>query len=322
MITVLCGGVGAARFLSGLIRVVPPQEVTAIVNVGDDSIIHGLHISPDLDTITYTLAGSMNTETGWGLRDESWNAMEMLRFYGSANSIDPGSASEGEAAGWFSLGDKDLGTHLYRTSRLDAGLSLSQVTDEITKAWNLGLRLVPATDGDLRTRLIRPDGSELAFQEYFVRERHQSTIASIRFEGADACVPAEGVVDAIGEADSVIIAPSNPLISINPVLAVPGIRDALINARDNVLAISPIVGGKAIKGPAADLMKDLGFQASVVSVAEMYAEYCSTLVIDNADEHLRGQVQGLGINCVVTDTVMSDPDVAADLAQRCLSVGK
>ena len=232
MITVLCGGVGAARFLSGLCEVVDPTRVTGIVNVGDDSVIHGLHISPDLDTITYTLAGSMNTETGWGLRDESWNAMKMLRFYGEANSIDSADPQVGEAAGWFSLGDRDLGTHLYRTSRLRSGATLSQVTREITSAWGLGLSLTPVTDDPLQTRLARPDGSELAFQEYFVRERHNVAVSGIRFVGANDCRPAAGVLDAIRTAEPVCIAPSNPLISIAPILAVQAVPDARIQARE------------------------------------------------------------------------------------------
>lgn len=318
MITVICGGVGAARFLSGLLQVVEPPEVTAVVNVGDDSIIHGLHISPDLDTITYTLAGVMNTETGWGLRDESWHAMEMLRFYGAANPIAADDPVAGEATGWFSLGDKDLGTHLYRTSRLRAGLSLSAVTREITRAWGLTLNLVPATDGELRTRLVRPDGSELAFQEYFVRERHSSTVSAIRFAGAADCAPAAGVIGAIDEAEAVFIAPSNPFISIDPVLAVPGIRAALVAARERVSAISPIVGGQALKGPAADLMRDLGFAPSVVTVAGLYSDFCSRLLIDHADAALAPQVEEHGLTCVVTDTVMRDAAVAAELARHAL----
>ncbi len=318
MITVLCGGVGAARFLSGLCEVVDPSRITGIVNVGDDSVIHGLHISPDLDTITYTLAGSMNTETGWGLRDESWNAMETLRFYGAANSIDRSDPLTGEATGWFSLGDRDLGTHLYRTSRLRGGATLSQVTREITSAWGLRLSLTPVTDDRLQTRLDRPDGSELAFQEYFVRERHDVTVSGIRFVGAADCTPAVGVLDAIHNAETVCIAPSNPLISIDPILAVPGVRDALAEARGRVVAISPIVGGAAIKGPADALMRDLGFEASVIAIAAMYTDIASTLVIDAVDSAHAREVEAHGMRCVVTDTIMSRPGVGASLAQACL----
>lgn len=318
MITVLCGGVGAARFLSGLTLAVDPTEVTGIVNVGDDSTIHGLRISPDLDTITYTLAGSTNTETGWGLRDETWNAMEMLRFYGKANRIDPSDPLRGEAAGWFSLGDRDLGTHLYRTSRLSAGARLSEVTDEIIRAWGLGLRLVPVTDDVLRTVLECPDGTELAFQEYFVREHHGVPVSGIRFSGADDCTTADGVLEAIAEASTVCIAPSNPLISIGPLLAVPGVREAVKKVRDRAVAISPIVGGAAIKGPADRLMNELGFEPSVVSVAQMYADLVSVLVIDHADQHLRAAVEAHGVRCVVTDTVMSTPEIARALARTCI----
>lgn len=318
MITVLCGGVGAARFLTGLTLAVDPTEVTGIVNVGDDSVIHGLHISPDLDTITYTLAGSMNTETGWGLRDETWNAMEMLRFYGRGNGIDPSDPVRGEAAGWFSLGDRDLGTHLYRTSRLSTGARLSEVTAEITRAWGLGPRLLPVTDDPLNTILECPDGTELAFQEYFVREQHDVPISGIRFDGANDCTPADGVMEAIAGAETLCIAPSNPLISIDPLLAVPGVREAVKEVRDRSVAISPIVGGAAIKGPADRLMTELGLEPSVVSVAEIYSDLVSVLVIDQTDGHLRAEVESRGVRCVVTDTVMSTPDVATLLARTCL----
>lgn len=316
-VVVLCGGVGAAKFLAGLTQVMDPADVTAVVNVGDDSVIHGLHISPDLDTIVYTLSGSMNTETGWGLRDETWNAMESLRMYASANSIDADDPLKGKAAGWFALGDKDLGTHMYRTSRLATGATLSTVTSEIATARGIDIRIVPVTDDPLRTVLTTQGGRELAFQEYFVREHHDVAISAIRFDGADAAVPAPGVLDAIADASTVIIAPSNPLISIEPVLSVPGVREALHDSDAPVVAISPIVGGKALKGPADRLMDELGHDASVVGIARYYAEFQPVLVIDEVDAALADET-GRHVRTVVTNTIMDGPAASAALARTCL----
>jgi len=317
-VTVLAGGVGAARFLRGVLGVVPAEAVTAVVNVGDDTVLHGLEVSPDLDTITYTLAGEIDPERGWGLAGETWQAMEQLRRYASANDVSAHDPVGGDAAGWFSLGDRDLGTHLYRTSRRRAGATLSQVTAEIARAWGLGLRLLPVTDDELRTRVTTVDGRDLAFQEYFVRERHEVEVAAVRVEGAGTATPAPGVLEAIGAADVVCIAPSNPVVSIDPVLAVPGVRDALASVRERTVAVSPIVGGEALKGPAARLLRELGHEASVVGIARWYAGLAATLVIDRADEHLRDAVEAEGVRCVVTDTVMSDADVAASLARTCI----
>ena len=253
MICVLAGGVGAAKFLAGLRLVVDPSEIVVIGNVADDMVLHGLHISPDLDTITYTLAGQINPETGWGLRDESWQAMENVRRYG------------GES--WFGLGDRDIGTHMFRTQRLSEGATLTQVTDEIIKAWNLRIALLPATNDPLATKLELLDGSEIDFQEYFVGRQHQVTVRSVRFAGADRAQPGPEVLAALNNADHVIIAPSNPIVSIGPLLAVNGIAAALEQRRDSVSAISPIVGGKALKGPADRLLRELGHSASVTGVA-------------------------------------------------------
>lgn len=313
-VAVLCGGVGAARFLRGLIEVRDPATVTGIVNVGDDSIIHGLHVSPDLDTITYTLAGADNPDTGWGLRGETWQAMEQLRAHAAANDID----AEVEAAGWFSLGDRDLGTHLYRTSRLAEGATLAQVTGEICRTFGLGLSLVPVTDDPVRTRLRTADGRDLSFQEYFVRERHSVEVASVRFDGAASARPGPAAVKALSSAHAVVIAPSNPIVSIDPVLAVPGIDEAVRARRDRTVAISPIVGGAALKGPADRLMDELGLEPSVVGVARRYAPIASTLIIDPADESLAARVEAEGIRAVVAPTVMSVPGVAAALATICI----
>ncbi|MFI5045355.1 MAG: 2-phospho-L-lactate transferase, partial [Acidimicrobiales bacterium] len=317
-ITVLSGGVGAARFLRGVLGSYEAADITAIVNVGDDAEMHGLSVSPDLDTITYTLAGAVNAETGWGLEGETWQAMGQLRRYAEANLIDPDAATGNDAAGWFSLGDLDLGTHLYRTSRLRAGATLTEVTDEIARTWGLELAMLPVTDDRLQTIVTTVDGRELSFQEYFVRENHQVVVSDIRFDGAATARPGPHVLESIDSARVVCIAPSNPVVSIDPVLAVPGVREAVATARDRTVVVSPIVGGAALKGPADRLLRELGHEATVVGIARWYAPLAETLVIDSVDVDLAGAVEAEGMACVVTDTIMSDPAVSAQLARTCI----
>lgn len=297
---------GAARLLAGLVRVVPPTDLTAIVNVGDDVELHGLHISPDLDTVTYTVAGSIDPERGWGLAGETWAAMEALRRYPSATA-------------WFNLGDQDLATHLFRTDRLRAGAPLSQVTGEIAEAWALGLRLLPATDDRLRTRLTIEDGTEIGFQEYFVQRQHSVPVIAVRFDGADAAQPAPGVLEALAAATRVVIAPSNPLVSIAPVLAVPGLRDAVVARRADTVAVSPIIAGAALKGPADRLLRELGHESTVVGVARLYAPLAATLVVDEADADQIDAVEAEGIRCVVAPTIMRDATAAAALGAVVLA---
>jgi LPPG:FO 2-phospho-L-lactate transferase len=310
MIVALAGGVGAARLLSGLVRVVAPEDITAVVNTGDDTVMHGLHISPDLDTVTYTLAGMINPETGWGLSGETWSAMAELRQY-----------SDGRL-GWFNLGDRDLGTHLYRTSRLLEGASLSQVTSEVAARWGLGLRILPMTDDRVETRVVIDDGSaagrEVGFQDYFVGARHDVPVRGIRLSGIDQARPAAGVLNAIATADTVVICPSNPVVSIGPVLSVPGIGAAVTARRDDVIAVSPIVAGRALKGPADRMMAELGHDSSVVGVARMWAPYAAALVLDQADRDLAGAVEAEGMRAVVGPTVMSGPEEAAALGRLVL----
>ena len=313
MITILAGGIGAAKFLAGLVEEVEPTDVTAIVNVADDTTMHGLHVSPDLDSCTYTLAGANDTDRGWGLRGETWLAMEHLHRYAEANHI-----TSGDAAGWFSLGDRDLGTHLYRTSRLAEGATLSEVTAEISRGWGVAARLLPATDDPVRTRVRCVDGRELAFQEYFVRERHDVAVASVSLDGASEARPAPGVIEAIEDAEVVVIAPSNPVVSIDPVLATPGVRQAVQRRRDRVAAISPIVGGAALKGPADRLLRDLGHEPSVVGIARWYAPLAATLVIDLEDADQAEAVAAAGMRCVVTDTIMRSVTVSAALARTTI----
>ena len=297
----LAGGVGAARFLSGLVQVRDQAEVTAVVNTGDDVVLHGLHISPDLDTVTYTLAGAIDPERGWGLAGETWAAMETLGRYGGP--------------AWFNLGDRDLGTHLYRTGRLREGAPLHQVTAEIAAGWGLGLRLLPMTDDRVETRVTVAGEGEIGFQEYFVQRRHGVPVTEVRFAGVASAEAAPGVLEAVADAAVVVIAPSNPIVSIGPVLAVPGVRDAVAARRESVVAVSPIIAGAALKGPADRMLTELGHEASVVGVARLYAEVAGTLVVDEADAGSADQVEAEGVRCVVTPTIMHGVAEAAALAK-------
>ena len=307
-VAVICGGVGAAKLLTGLQRTIPPEQITAIANVGDDLELHGLHVSPDLDTITYTTAGAVSTERGWGLEGESWQAMAMVGRYGGVD--------------WFSLGDRDLGTHLYRTQRLGEGATLSEVTAEIVAAWDLGFALLPVTDDRLRTMVTTVDEGEITFQEYFVRRQHDVAVTAVRFDGSATCRPAPGVVPSLTEAAVIVIAPSNPVVSIDPVLAVPGVRAAIAERRTDVVAVSPIVGGQALKGPADRLLTELGRESSVVGVADWYRDLIGTLVIDQVDAHHAPAIEALGVTPVVTDTIMADPAVTDALARTCLTAAR
>jgi LPPG:FO 2-phospho-L-lactate transferase len=303
MIVALAGGVGAARMLRGIQAVVPPETVTAIVNTGDDIVLHGLYVSPDLDTVTYTLANAINPETGWGLVGESWNAMAALERYGGQT--------------WFRLGDRDLATHLYRTQRLAEGAPLSAVTAEITAGWGIGLRLLPMSDQRVETR-VTVGGEEIGFQDYFVGRQHSVPVGAVRFAGAEAARAGPGVLEALAQAERVVVCPSNPIVSIGPLLAVPGVRQAVEARRADTVAVSPIVAGAAIKGPADRMLAELGHEPSVVGVARIYAPLAATLVIDEADAALADEVEAAGVRCVVTDTIMRGAAEAAALAKVVL----
>lgn len=307
MIVVLAGGVGAARFLAGLLGVAPPRHITAIVNTGDDTELHGLSISPDIDTVTYTLASAMDPERGWGLRDETWRAMDAL---GRFESVRP--EGSGAAPRWFNLGDTDLATHFYRTARLREGATLRDVTDEVRRAFDVPVAVLPMSNDTVRT-MVDIDGSRVSFQEYFVRLRHSVPVRGVDFVGADS---ATFVDDALLEsADTVVIAPSNPIVSIGPIRALSRVDEILSRRREHVVAVSPIVAGAALKGPADRMLSELGHEPTVVGVARMYAPVCATLVIDEQDAHLAPAVEREGLKCVVTDTIMSRPGVAANLAR-------
>lgn len=289
-IVALAGGVGAARFLDGLTRVLPPGRIFIIGNTGDDAEMHGLHVSPDLDTVTYTLAGLSDRQRGWGIRGDTFRCLESLGKLGSPT--------------WFQLGDRDLATHLYRTERLRQGASLSNITSEITAALKVESTIVPMSDDRVRTRICTPSG-ELDFQTYFVKRRARDRVVSIRFEGASAAAPAQGVIEAIEKAETVILCPSNPFISIGPILSIPGIREALRRRRERVIGISPIVGGRALKGPAARMMKNMRRRPSPVEVAKLYLDFMGVLVLDEIDRKCAPQVEDLGVRAVVTNTIMN-----------------
>ena len=312
MITVISGGVGAARLLRGTANVVPHDELVTIVNTGDDTVMHGLEISPDLDTVTYTVSNAIDPERGWGLANEAWTTMEAL---GRFASVKPATSKAGE--NWFGLGNRDLATHFYRTTRLAEGATLAEVTAEITRAFGIGFRVLPMTNDRVSTIVTLLDGSEIAFQEYFVKLRHDVAVKSVRFEGAHAA----GLLglEELRTSRAIIIAPSNPIVSIGPMRALAGFDDALASRRDTVVAVSPIVAGAALKGPADRMLVELGHEASAVGVARLYAPIAGTLVIDNADEHLAPAIEATGMKCVVADTIMKSPDVAANLTRTCLA---
>jgi LPPG:FO 2-phospho-L-lactate transferase len=299
-VAVLAGGVGGARFLRALTETVDPRSVTAIVNVGDDLEVAGLHIAPDLDTVLYTLAGLGDDARGWGRQGETWNALETMRELG--------------ADAWFSLGDRDLGLHLARTEALLAGEPLSAITARLAASVGLELTLLPATDGRLRTWLDTPAGS-WEFQEWFVRRGHRDPVDGVRFEGAGAAAPAPGVLAALADADVIAIAPSNPYVSIHPILAVEAIRDALANRRAPVVAVSPLIGGRAVKGPAAAMLERLAGGTTPAHVASCYEGLIDALVIDPEDDPAE-----LDVRTVVTPTLLDDPDTRRRVAEAVLDV--
>ncbi len=335
--------------LRGLAAIVGQPAITAVVNTGDDLVLHGLYVSPDIDTVTYTLAGASNDETGWGLAGESWTVMGSLQHF--SGSSGPGGAN----LTWFNLGDRDLATHLFRTGRLAAGATLSQVAAEVAHRFGVAARLLPMTDSPVETRVtvelgdhVRPFGGlrarsgaggqigpggpgglpteeplgtglvEIGFQEFFVGLRHNVDVKNVRFDGIELAQPAPGVIEAIEAAEVVVICPSNPIVSIGPVLAVRGIADAVARRRDDAVAVSPIIAGKALKGPADRMLATLGHEVSVVGVARLWAPLAATLVVDEADAELAAKVEAEGMRCVVAPAVMSGPTEAANLARTVL----
>jgi LPPG:FO 2-phospho-L-lactate transferase len=302
-VTVLAGGVGAARFLEGVVQIVPPHHVTVISNTGDDEDFFGLRVSPDIDIVIYTLAGAVDTEKGWGLRGETFNALEALQRFGYET--------------WFNLGDGDLATLAHRTMLLHEGKTLSEATASIVAAFGLQLTILPVSDDPIRT-VVETDAGTLAFQEYFVKRRTEDAVRAVRFEGADRARPAPGVIDAIRDASAILIAPSNPVVSIGPLLAVQGVRDALRETGAPVVAVSPIIGGKTIKGPADRMMASLGMTPTAVGVAEAYADFLDVLIIDEEDRDLAPVVDAAGVRAVVAQTIMHGPAEKRALAEVAL----
>lgn len=289
MITVLAGGVGAARFLEGLVQVVPPTDVTAIVNTGDDFVLYGLNISPDLDIVTCTLAGLIDQAQGWGIIGDTDECMSWLGKLGAPT--------------WFKLGDRDLALHIRRSELLRSGMTLSQVADEFRRALGVDVRMLPMSDQPVATYINTPKGA-IHFENYLVERRAQDDVLGVEFRGIDVALPAPGVLEAIRAAEAVLIAPSNPIVSVGTTLAVPGVRAALLATSAPVVAISPIVGGAAIKGPAAPLMRSQGYEVSALGVAHCYRDLIDVLVIDEQDTALAEPIRALGMAVVITDTIM------------------
>lgn len=303
MIVVLAGGVGAARFLQGLVQVVPQERITVIGNTGDDREFYGLHVSPDLDIVTYTLAGVVDEVQGWGIRGDTNNTMQQLTAYGNED--------------WFLLGDRDLATHIHRTNLLRQGKTLSAVTDDLRQRFGLSIRLLPMSDQPVATHVRTPAGL-LHFEEYFVQRRAMDEVQDVVFVGVETARPAPGVLDALKQAEAILIAPSNPIVSIGSILAVPGIHDVLHEASGMVVAVSPIVGGAPIKGPADKLMRGLGLDVSAVGVARCYRDFLDVMVVDEQDAHLIPAIEDLGIPAVATNTIMRDLAAKAELARQVL----
>lgn len=302
--TALAGGVGAARFLRGLVRAVAAENVTIIGNTGDDATFHGLHVSPDLDIVTYTLAGEIGP-SGWGFSGDTTHALNQMSSYG----IDT----------WFTLGDRDIGTHLARTTWLQEGTPLSEVTKRISLVLGIEARIIPMSDDPVRTKITTAAGIEREFQEYFVKFRHSEDVAGVRFDGAETALPAPGVLDSLAQATRIVICPSNPVVSIAPILAVPGIRDALRGRRADVVAVSPIVQGAALKGPADRMLPLVGAEVSASGVAGLYKDICGTFVVDRRDSAEAAKVEALGMRCIVAETVMDTVEIATSLAREVLA---
>ena len=303
-ITALAGGTGAAKLLRGLGRVLDPRDLTVVVNTGDDTLIWGLHVSPDLDTVCYTLGGVIDERKGWGLTDETFHALDQIARYGEPV--------------WFNLGDRDLATHLHRSRLLREGRSLTQITRAIAQALGVTATVLPMSDQPVRTRILGPDGW-LAFQEYFVREKAQVEVRAVNYAGAPAARPAPGVLDAIRTADAVLVCPSNPITSIGPILAVPGLVEALQSTEAIVAAVSPIVGGDAVSGPAGRLMAAAGLPVSATGVARAYGGWLDLLVFDEQDRTLAPEIRSAGAAPVVAPTMMSSRDAEVTLARHVVA---
>jgi LPPG:FO 2-phospho-L-lactate transferase len=311
-VVAIAGGIGAGKFLRGLTQVVPGENLTVIVNIADDVVVHGLHVSPDPDSVTYWLGDVFDRERGWGRRDETFRATEEV------SAFDPDRA-------WFGLGDLDLGTHLFRTGAMADGMTLSEVTRRVCARFGVGARLLPVSDDRIETRIDCTDHDtggqlDLHFQEYWVRRRAADPVSGVRYDGAAAARPAPGVLAAIAEADAVVFCPSNPVVSIGPILAVPGVRDALVERRDRTVGVSGIVGGRPVAGMADKLMPAMGIEVSAVGVATHYRDLLSGWLVDQVDAASVAAIQALGLRCAATDTIMVDDGRAEAVARATLEL--
>ncbi len=301
----LAGGVGGAKLALGLSKILPPDRLVIVVNTGDDQEFHGLHVSPDLDTMTYTLSGLYNPETGWGIAGDGFDTLEMLNRLGADT--------------WFNLGDRDFGMHIRRTELLRQGASLSEVTAQLTSQLGIAHRIVPMSDDPVRT-VLDTDVGMLAMQEYFVRRRAEPRVRAIRYAGAENANPSPAFAAALRDADAIIFCPSNPYLSVAPIMAVPGVREAIATRRGNRIAVSPIVGGDAVRGPAGKIMAELGATVSAVGVAQEYRDLCDVLMIDSRDAALADQIRALGITPGVADTIMNNDADKIALADAVLKL--
>jgi LPPG:FO 2-phospho-L-lactate transferase len=297
--------VGGSKLLLGLYRVMDPMDLTIIVNTGDDIVMHGLHVSPDPDIITYTLVGVVNEETGWGIAGETFRVAEGLARYGRP--------------AWFKLGDRDLATHIHRSALLGDGETLSQAMDSIRTALGVRARMLPMSDDPVPTMLDTDEG-RMHLQDYLIRRRCEPRLKAIAFEGVERARPAPGVIEAIEEADGIIVSPSNPLISIGPILAVPGVWEALCKRRADVVAVCPLVGGKSLKGPSDKMMAELGHEVSAVGAASLYRDICGTVVIDETDEAATPAIEALGMKPIIRPTVMKSVEDKERLARHLLAL--
>jgi len=305
LITALAGGVGAARFLQGLLKLVAEEELTVIVNTGDDIELYGLHISPDLDIVMYTLAGIVDEEKGWGIRGDTFYCLEMLQRYRYET--------------WFGLGDRDIATHIHRTYLLKGGLQLSQVTATLSQSLGLKVRIIPMTDERFET-IVLTDKGRMHFQEYLVKRGAQDKVINVEFEGVENAHPSPAVLDSLSNSDTIVICPSNPIVSIGTILSINGVRNALRETRAKVVAVSPIVGGAPVKGPADKLMLGLGVEVSAYGVASLYKDFLDAFIIDHVDKVEKPRIEALGMRVVVTNTIMRTIQDKVQLADVILSL--
>ncbi len=304
-VAALAGGVGAAKLLSGLVAAMPQEDLTVIVNTGDDFRWHGLLVCPDIDTIVYTLAGIANPETGWGIEGDTFRCLERLKILG----VDP----------WFRIGDKDLGTHIYRSNLLAGGLTLTDVTKNIRKQNGIGAEILPMTDSFVPT-MVDTDEGTLEFQDYFVRRRCAPRVRGIRFTDIGGAIPTPGVEKALAQADAIIICPSNPFISIGPILAVPGMKKAIESSPATVAAISPVIGGKAVKGPTGTMLSQMGHEVSATGIARLYSDLIDLFLIDESDAALVSQIEAMGVEARVTRIIMDSQAARESLARTLLGL--